>query len=344
MMKTGILSAIIVASVMGGILLVVAITIVVRRCTPYSNRRLAKYRSEYKTMALNDTSTRADDFEVLFEEDMASKEDKDNSSQVPTAVIRTMVVGDVAEMSETVTSTIGLIKSFTKADLLPGQSPQTHLNEEEEYSKVISNPLLDDGLGIIVCRSFIPTSWWTFVWEKHVSTIVDFDFGGENSLWPSGECVRVGDFDVVASMVIQTSTRVVRNIFVRNIVDGQSRSVTVFGFRESSWSKPYSSGFPTSNGAFTDFVGVVIEARQHQDGHGPIVLMDTPLMPIMSTVLFAFDAIACNTVADMAVIIANIPRLFDETTEEALELQEEQINFCSHVILEDIERSFSALI
>ena len=50
-------------------------------------------------------------------------------------------------------------------------------------------------------------------------------------------------------------------------------------------------------------------------------------MPIMSTVLFAFDAIACNTVADMAVIIANIPRLFDETTEEALELQEEQINF-----------------
>lgn len=329
--------AIIVASGVGGLALIIAfIAILVRCCNKGKLKRPSDFPFNYTKVTNEDPIT--DDFEVLFADVSAGK---NKAPQEPVAILKNMVTEGFESLSQTIISTIANVKAYSWDE--PKSVDPNQLMEwakTETFSPTISNPLLDDGLVLMIARKYEANAFWSKLWEEEVTTVVDFDHGQEVSLWPTGEVIRVDNFEIVSSLEVQTATRIIRNIFIRNVSNGQSRTVSIFGFRESSWTKPYASGFPAAREAFVSYLNVLIEARQRQETPGPILILESPLLPIVAFILFAFDSIASRTMADVHTLLENVPLTLDDQDNPVL-MSEQQVNFCCFVILEDLDRSFS---
>lgn len=337
-MPPGLIAAIVASGVGGLALIITVIALFVRYCKCNTKRRRQSDVPFSYTKVANEDPIK-DDFEVLFSDASA---DKKRAPHEPAAILKSMVTEGFESLSDTIISTISNIKaySWTAPEAPVGPNQLMEWAKTDTFSPPIANPLLDDGMVLMIARKFEAEVFWTKVWEQEIVTIVDFDHGQKFSVWPTGEVVRVGIFEIVSSLEVQTATRIIRNIFVRNVSNGQSRSVSIFGFRETSWTRPTASGFPAARPEFVSYVGLVIEARQRQDTAGPILIRESPLLPIMSFILFAFDAIASKTMADVQKLLETVPLTIDDQDSPVL-MSEQQFNFCCFIVLEDLDRSFS---
>lgn len=339
------------AATIGLLLLIVLVAIIVKWYRTRHHPKPMK-RFSYSKVALEDdrgtemedaSKALKTDFEVLFE-DLASTEPVTPAPQKTTAVLRSMVTSEVDMTNSSILDTIELVKNFTASHNMSARE-QDNKREAPDwivdtYSPKVSNPLLatKDGLGLIIARKYAPKSFWEKIFDENISCIVDIENDGDVSIWPSGESFRIGGFDVVSSLEIQNSTRVVRNFYVRRIGDGKSISVTVFSYRRVSC---HNDDIPISKEDFTNFIGLVVDARQNQDDAGSILLFESPVMCVFIFTIFSFDCIIATQKLDLDVLLNHIPLSIDDDTETVVPMTQAQLEFCCFVILEDIERSFS---